>query len=143
MNEMTLSSRHRIRNSRSRRLPTILTFTRGWGRNMFCFFQTAETGNRATNSGVKGSGANHYPRGPAQGITYQRGYIHITSWPTGVSVVGNMSSEFWFSVCEYRGPILGFFEMFYRPSLAYLYLKVPDVCTHKMFLMRLVFLIKM
>ena len=45
--------------SRSRRLPTILTFTRGWGRNI-CFFQTAETGNRAPNSGVKGSGANYY-----------------------------------------------------------------------------------
>ena len=29
--------------SRSRRLPTILTFTRGWGRNIFSFFQTAET----------------------------------------------------------------------------------------------------
>ena len=27
--------------------------------------QTAETGNRAPNSGVKGSGANHYPRAPA------------------------------------------------------------------------------
>ena len=47
--------------SRSRRLPTILTFTRGWGRNIFCFFQTAETGSRTPNSGVKGSGANHYP----------------------------------------------------------------------------------
>ena len=43
--------------SRSRRLPTILTFTR--------FFQTAETGNRTPDSGVKGSGANHYPRAPA------------------------------------------------------------------------------
>ena len=32
--------------SRSRRLPTILTFTRGWGRNIFCFFETAGTGNR-------------------------------------------------------------------------------------------------
>ena len=52
--------------SRSRRLPTILTFTRGWGRNIFCFFETAETGNRTPNSGVKGSGANHYPRAPAQ-----------------------------------------------------------------------------
>ena len=51
--------------SRSRRLPTILTFTRGWGRNIFCFFQTAETGNRTPNSGVKGRGANHYPRAPA------------------------------------------------------------------------------
>ena len=51
--------------SRSRRLPTILTFTRGWGRNIFCFFQTAETGNWTPDSGVKGSGANHYPRAPA------------------------------------------------------------------------------
>ena len=51
--------------SRSRRLPTILTFTRGWGRNIFCFFQTADTGNRTPDSGVKGSGANHYPRAPA------------------------------------------------------------------------------
>ena len=51
--------------SRSRRLPTILNLTRGWGRNIFCFFQTAEPGNRTPNSGVKGSGANHYPRAPA------------------------------------------------------------------------------
>ena len=51
--------------SRSRRLPTILTFTRGWGRNIFCFIEKAETGNRTPNSGVKGSGANHYPRAPA------------------------------------------------------------------------------
>ena len=48
--------------SRSRRLPTILSFTRGWGKNTFCFFQTAETGIRAPNS----SGASHYPRTPAQ-----------------------------------------------------------------------------
>ena len=51
--------------SRSRRLPSILTFTHGWGRNIFCFFQTAETRNRTPNCGVKGSGANHYPRAPA------------------------------------------------------------------------------
>ena len=51
--------------SRSQRLPTIPTFTRGWGRNTFCFFQTVETGNRTPSSGVKGSGANHYPRAPA------------------------------------------------------------------------------
>ena len=35
------------------------------GKKQFCFFQTAETGNRAPDSGVKGSGANHYPRAPA------------------------------------------------------------------------------
>ena len=79
MIEMTLSSRHRIRNSSSGGLrplslghggsppppPTILTFTHGWGRNIFCFFQTAETGNRTPKSDVKGSGANHYSRAPA------------------------------------------------------------------------------
>ena len=52
--------------SRSRRLPTILTFTRGWGRNIFCFFfQTAGTGDRTPISGVKDSAAKHYPRAPA------------------------------------------------------------------------------
>ena len=35
------------------------------GKKHFCFFQTAETGTRTPNSGVKGSGANHYPRAPA------------------------------------------------------------------------------
>ena len=35
------------------------------GKKHFCFFQTAETGNRTPNSGVKGSGANHHPRAPA------------------------------------------------------------------------------
>ena len=35
------------------------------GKKQFCFFQTAESGNQTPNSGVKGSGANHYPRAPA------------------------------------------------------------------------------
>ena len=35
------------------------------GKKQFCFSQTAETGNRTPDSGVKGSGANHYPRAPA------------------------------------------------------------------------------
>ena len=55
--------------SRSRRLPTILTFTRGWGRNIFYFLQTAETGNRTPDSGLKGSGANHFPRALARRCT--------------------------------------------------------------------------
>ena len=66
--------------SRSRRLPTILTFTRGWGRNNFCFFQTAETGNRTPDSGVKGSGANHYPRAPAPLCTYRLNWAKRNSW---------------------------------------------------------------
>ena len=36
------------------------------GKKHFGFFQTAETGKRTTNSGVKGSGVNNYPRAPAQ-----------------------------------------------------------------------------
>ena len=32
------------------------------GKKHFCYFQTAETGNRTPNSDVKRSGANHYPR---------------------------------------------------------------------------------
>ena len=51
--------------SRSRRFPTILSFTRGWGRNIFVSFKRAETGNRTPNSGVKGSGSNQYIRAPA------------------------------------------------------------------------------
>ena len=35
------------------------------GKKHFSFFQAAETGNRTPNSGVKGSGANHYPSAPA------------------------------------------------------------------------------
>ena len=41
-------------------------------RKHFSFFQTAVTGNRTPNSGVKGSGANHYPRTPAQEMTETR-----------------------------------------------------------------------
>ena len=73
---MTLSSRHRIRNSSPGGLrpstlplgheaPHNTDFHTWMGKKHFCFFQTAETGNRTPNSGVKGSGANHYPRAPA------------------------------------------------------------------------------
>ena len=48
MIEMTLSSRHRIRNSSSGGL------------------RPKTEPNRTPNSGVKGSDANHYPRAPAQ-----------------------------------------------------------------------------
>ena len=73
---MTPSSRHRIRNSSPGGLrparylsvteaPHNTNFHTWMGKKHFCFFQTAETGNRTPNSGVKGSGANHYPRAPA------------------------------------------------------------------------------
>ena len=47
------------------------------GKEHFCFFQTAETGNRTPNSGVKGSGANHYPRAPAH---IEKGETRIFLW---------------------------------------------------------------
>ena len=74
---MTLSSRHRIRNSSPGGLrPSTLPLGHGgspqyWlshvdGEETFFFVSlTAETGNRTPNSGVKGSGANHYPKAPA------------------------------------------------------------------------------
>ena len=75
--EMTLPFRHRIRNSSPGGLrPSTLPLGHGgshhywvfyeWmGKKHFGFFQTAETGKRTPNSGVKGSGANHYARAPA------------------------------------------------------------------------------
>ena len=45
--------------------PRNTNFHTWMGKKQFCFFQTAETGNRTPDSGVKGSGANHYPRAPA------------------------------------------------------------------------------
>ena len=44
------------------------------GKKQFCFFQTAETGNRTPDSGVKSSGANHYPRAPAPFISRRQQY---------------------------------------------------------------------
>ena len=46
----------------ARRLPTILSFTRGVGRNICVFFKPP----RPNPSSVKGSSANHYSRAPAQ-----------------------------------------------------------------------------
>ena len=85
--------------SRSRRLPTILTFTRGWGRNIFCFLQTAETGNRTPNSGVKGSGANHYPRAPAQLSMCQISQISV--WVKSTTSMTQYSKNYIYSIHIY------------------------------------------
>ena len=77
MIEVILSSRHTIEIralavwGRARYLsvteaPHNTDFHTWMGKKHFCFFQTAGTGNQTPNSGVKGSGANHYPRAPAQ-----------------------------------------------------------------------------
>ena len=82
MNEMTLSSRHRIRNSSPGGLrPSTLPLGHGGspqyclshvdGEETFLFFQT---GNRTPNSSVKGSGANHYPRALAHRVVSEGGH---------------------------------------------------------------------
>ena len=48
--------------SRSRRLPTILTFTRGWGRNIFVSFKPPRPGTEPRTNHYP----NHYPRAPAR-----------------------------------------------------------------------------
>ena len=109
---MTLSSRHRIRNSSPGGLrPSTVTeaphntnFHTWMGKKQFCFFQTAETGNRTPDSGVKGSGANHYPRAPARcglvlcqrrrqenntvlmyGVFFQGGGVMASQWKTSLA----------------------------------------------------------
>ena len=53
------------------------------GKKHFYFFQTAETGNRTPNSGVKGSGANHYPRAPALATEGSpKSELHVHCMPT-------------------------------------------------------------
>ena len=49
--------------SRPRRLPTILSFTRGWVKNIFVSLKPARPGTKPRTS-LKGSGANHNPMTP-------------------------------------------------------------------------------
>ena len=91
MIDITLSYKHRIRNLSpdGLRPRTSLSVTEAphntefytWmGKKHFCFFQTAETGNRTPNPSVKGSGANHYPRAPARaGLKKQNITTHNAS----------------------------------------------------------------
>ena len=66
--------------SRSRRLPTILSFRREWGRNIFVSFKPSRPGTEPPD-GVRGSGVNHYPRAPAQWL--HRGLQHSSVKPKG------------------------------------------------------------
>ena len=87
------------------------------GKKHFCFFQTAETGNRTPNSGVKGSGANLYPRAPALEIRrvvlggYSRSAPLFSKWLTQIlgmwlvemAISTNHKSKIWISrFGEYR-----------------------------------------
>ena len=64
------------------------------GKKHFRFFQTAETGNRTPNSGVQGSGANHYPRAPAQ-ITDEKSYASESEATSGELSEKNRSDTWW------------------------------------------------
>ena len=58
-----------------------------------CFFQTAETGNRTPNSGVKGSGANHYPRAPAHQHCRGRAVLKTISYRHYICLYSLMCEE--------------------------------------------------
>ena len=62
--------------SRSRRIPTILSFRSGWGRNIFISFKQPSPGKQTPNSSVKGSGANYYPRAPVHVPSYLKCFSH-------------------------------------------------------------------
>ena len=71
-----LSHTNYVKNNLTKKSPHNTDFHTWMGKKHFCFFQTAETGNRTPNSGVKGSGDKHYPRAPALGIF--KGITEIT-----------------------------------------------------------------
>ena len=88
------------------------------GKKQFCFFQTAETGNRTPDSGVKGSGANHYPRAPAPSYDQD---IRNTS-----TVEPTLAQRLLFSglrVCQYMCSVGGE----YKPTLTQCLLNVGPV----------------
>ena len=89
MSEMTLPSRHRIRNSnrgglRLSTLPLGHGVLRVGGEETFL----TETGKRTPNSSVEGSGANHYPRAPALNLYEWTEKKHYSSWKPGYRSVG-------------------------------------------------------
>ena len=115
MNEITLSSRHRIQNSSPGGLrPSTIPLGHGGspqyglshvdGEETFCFFQTAETGNRTPNSGVKGSGSNHNPRAPALidcvlKLITDRTYHFYDTLPHHDTIRPKSSFLFWLLIC--------------------------------------------
>ena len=71
-------------------------------KKQFCFFQTAETGNRTPDSGVKGSGANHYPRAPALQCGNTGNYICCQDGSTLFWPETSCAKSFWLSIgCGY------------------------------------------
>ena len=62
------------------------------GKKHFRFFQTAETGNRTPNSGVKGSGANHYPRAPDNTLLWHITLHYLSSTDADYLLFGAVTS---------------------------------------------------
>ena len=78
--------------SRSRGLRTILTFTRGWGKNIFCFFQTAETGNRTRTLAWKAAVlTTTLGPSPTWYWTHRCDARSTYNWPTRMSIFHQVS----------------------------------------------------
>ena len=87
--------------SQSRRLPAILTFTRGWGRNIL-FLSNRRV--REPNP-VKGSGANHHPRAPAHFDL--QSICHSHCWTQNISYSSKHWARILVQVMIYRSLRIG------------------------------------
>ena len=74
--------------SRSRRLPTILTFTRGWGRNNFVSFKPPRPGTEPRTLAWKAAVLTTTP-GPPPASTLNRHCRYFHDRPTNAGVVHN------------------------------------------------------
>ena len=96
------------------------------GKKQFCFFQTAETGNRTPDSGVKGSGANHYPRAPA--LVHGK-FVHFSADNIDINDV-NLDGKNIFHGTQMaaweRGPARDVILDDQKPSTRYYVLHVPE-----------------
>ena len=72
----------------SRRLPTILRFASGWGRNIFVL-----------NPELKGSGANHYPRSPVRVYSWVVMRARVLAWVSRGIVFFRCSNYFHGAIC--------------------------------------------
>ena len=72
--------------SRSRRLPTILTFTRGWGRNNFVSFKSPRPGTEPRTLAWKAAVLTTTLGPPPYSLWHPQS--HLTLWPPGPHIFG-------------------------------------------------------
>ena len=96
------------------------------GKKHICFIQTAKTGNRTPNSGVEGSGANHYPRAPAGGyrrVSYFQYYFYLNyfygvfkKWTKLNLILEYIHSRYFYLIFRSVRQVVGDFHTSWRGS---------------------------